>query len=172
MDYSVWTVGFMMKKEPFMHIEAIETYAFLKEQTKGRYFEELVQKYLLDNTHVSVVITKPQKGLNAENEKALEEKLAAYKATLSKEEIDSLIADTRHLKEYQEEPSPKEDLEKIPLLKREDLKKEIVKLTNEECEVAGVPALYHDVFTSGIHYVDFMFDIKHIRQEDRHMSDC
>ena len=154
------------EKEPFMHIEAIETYAFLKEQTKGRYFEELVQKYLLDNTHVSVVITKPQKGLNAENEKALEEKLAAYKATLSKEEIDSLIADTRHLKEYQEEPSPKEDLEKIPLLKREDLKKEIVKLTNEECEVAGVPALYHDVFTSGIHYVDFMFDIKHIRQED------
>ena len=85
---------------------------------------------------------------------------------LSKEEIDSLIADTRHLKEYQEEPSPKEDLEKIPLLKREDLKKDIVKLTNEECEVAGVPALYHDVFTSGIHYVDFMFDIKHIRQED------
>ena len=154
------------EKEPFMHIEAIETYAFLKEQTQGRYFEELVQKYLLDNTHVSVVITKPQKGLNAENEKALEEKLAAYKATLSKEEIDSLIADTRHLKEYQEEPSPKEDLEKIPLLKREDLKKEIVKLTNEECEVAGVPALYHDVFTSGIHYVDFMFDIKHIRQED------
>ena len=154
------------EKEPFMHIEAIETYAFLKEQTKGRYFEELVQKYLLDNTHVSVVITKPQKGLNAENEKALEEKLAAYKATLSKEEIDSLIADTRHLKEYQEEPSPKEDLEKIPLLKREDLKKDIVKLTNEECEVAGVPALYHDVFTSGIHYVDFMFDIKHIRQED------
>ena len=150
------------EKEPFMHIEAIETYAFLKEQTKGRYFEELVQKYLLDNTHVSVVITKPQKGLNAENEKALEEKLA----TLSKEEIDSLIADTRHLKEYQEEPSPKEDLEKIPLLKREDLKKDIVKLTNEECEVAGVPALYHDVFTSGIHYVDFMFDIKHIRQED------
>ena len=155
------------EKEPFMHIEAIETYAFLKEQTKGRYFEELVQKYLLDNTHVSVaVITKPQKGLNAENEKALEEKLAAYKAMLSKEEIDSLIADTRHLKEYQEEPSPKEDLEKIPLLKREDLKKDIVKLTNEECEVAGVPALYHDVFTSGIHYVDFMFDIKHIRQED------
>ncbi len=56
----------------------------LKKREKGRYFEELVQKYLLDNTHVSVVITKPQKGLNAENEKALEEKLAAYKAMLSK----------------------------------------------------------------------------------------
>ena len=40
------------EKEPFMHIEAIKTYAFLKEQTQGRYFEELVQKYLLDNTHV------------------------------------------------------------------------------------------------------------------------
>ncbi len=66
---------------------------------------------------MSVVITKPQKGLNAENEKALEEKLAAYKATLSKEEIDSLIADTRHLKEYQEEPSPKRRLRKNPAFK-------------------------------------------------------
>lgn len=154
------------ENQPFMHIEAIETFAFLKEQAEKGYFEELVQKYLLDNTHVSVVITKPEKGLNAKTEKELEEKLEAYKATLGKEEIQKLIDDTKHLKAYQEEPSPKEDLEKIPLLKREDLKKDILKLANEERSVAGIPVLYHDVFTSGINYVDFLFDIKHIREEE------
>ena len=34
------------------------------------------------------------------------------------------MEDTRRLKEYQEEPSPKEDLAKIPHLKRSDLRKE------------------------------------------------
>lgn len=152
--------------QPFMHIEAIETFAFLKKQVETGYFEDLVQKYLLDNTHVSVVITRPERGLNAKTEKELEEKLGAYKASLNKEEIQKLIDDTKHLKAYQEEPSPKEDLEKIPLLKREDLKKEILGLTNEEKRVAGIPALYHDIFTSGIQYVDFLFDIRHIREED------
>lgn len=154
------------ENQPFMHVEAIETIAFLKKQVEKGYFEELVQKYLLDNTHVSVVITKPEKGLNAKTEKALEEKLEAYKGTLSKEEIQQLIADTKHLKAYQEEPSPKEELEKIPLLKRGDLKKEVLKLTNEMRNVAGIPVLYHDIFTSGIHYVDFLFDIRHIREEE------
>lgn len=154
------------ENEPFMHIEAIETFAFLKEQVTTGYFEELIQKYLLDNTHVSVVITKPERGLNAKNEKVLEEKLKALKDTLSKEEIQVLIADTKHLKAYQEAPSPKEDLEKIPLLKRTDLKKEALGLTNEKRTVAGVPVLYHDVFTSGINYVDFLFDIRHIKEED------
>lgn len=154
------------ENEPFMHIEAIETFAFLKEQVTTGYFEELIQKYLLDNTHVSVVITKPERGLNAKNEKVLEEKLKALKDTLSKEEIQVLIADTKHLKAYQEAPSPKADLEKIPLLKREDLKKEALGLNNEELSVAGVPVLYHDVFTSGINYVDFLFDIGHIKEED------
>ena len=154
------------EEQPFMHIEAIETFASLKKKVETGYFEELVKKYLLDNQHVSVVITKPEKGLNARTEKELEEKLRAYKETLSREEIQKLIEDTKHLKAYQEEPSPKEDLEKIPLLKREDLGREILPLVNEERSAAGVPVLYHDVFTSGIHYVDFLFDIRHIKEED------
>lgn len=152
--------------QPFMHIEAIETYAFLKKQVDTRYFESLIEKYLLNNTHVSVVITKPEKGLNAKNEKELEEKLAAYKETLSKEDLQKLVADTKHLKAYQDEPSAKEDLEKIPLLKREDLGREAAQLYNEELLIEDTPVLYHNLFTNGIRYVDYLFDIKHIPQEE------
>lgn len=53
----------------------------------------------------------------------LAKQLEEYKKSLTEEEIEQLMADTKHLKQYQDEPSEKEDLEKIPMLTRADLKK-------------------------------------------------
>lgn len=151
---------------PFLHLEALDTYRFLKEQVETDYFEQLIQKYLLNNKHASVVIIEPEKGLNAKNEAALEKKLAEYKAGLSEDEIRKLIADTKHLKEYQETPSPKEDLEKIPMLARSDMKKEAAPFYNTELSVKGVPVVHHDIYSNGIIYLTMLFDIAHIPAED------
>ena len=152
--------------QPFMHLEASETYRFLKEQVKTDYFEQLIQTYLLDNPHASVVVIEPEKGLNAKKEEQLAKKLAAYKESLSKEEIQQLIADTKHLKQYQEEPSPREDLEKIPMLRREDMKSEVAPLINQEREVDGVTVIHHSMFSNGIAYLRFLFDIRDLAVED------
>ena len=151
---------------PFLHLEALDTYRFLKEQVETDYFEQLIQKYLLNNRHASVVIIEPEKGLNAKNEAALEKKLAEYKAGLSEDEIRKLIADTKHLKEYQETPSPREDLEKIPMLARSDMKKEAAPFYNTELSVKGVPVVHHDIYSNGIIYLTMLFDIAHIPAED------
>ena len=151
---------------PFLHLEALDTYRFLKEQVETDYFERLIQKYLLNNKHASVVIIEPEKGLNAKNEAALEKKLAEYKAGLSEDEIRKLIADTKHLKEYQETPSPKEDLEKIPMLARSDMKKEAAPFYNTELSVKDVPVVHHDIYSNGIIYLTMLFDIAHIPAED------
>ena len=151
---------------PFLHLEALDTYRFLKEQVETDYFEQLIQKYLLNNKHASVVIIEPEKGLNAKNEAALEKKLAEYKAGLSEDEIRKLIADTKHLKEYQETPSPKEDLEKIPMLARSDMKKEAAPFYNRELSVKGIPVVHHDIYSNGIIYLTMLFDIAHIPAED------
>ena len=151
---------------PFLHLEATDTYRFLKEQVETDYFEQLIQKYLLDNTHASVVIIEPEKGLNAKTEQELEEKLAAYKAGLSDAEVEQLIEETRHLKEYQETPSDREALETIPMLSREDMTKEAAPLYNEERMVGNVPLIFHDIFSNGIIYLSMLFDVKHIPAED------
>ena len=151
---------------PFLHLEALDTYRFLKEQVETDYFEQLIQKYLLNNKHASVVIIEPEKGLNAKNEAALEKKLAEYKAGLSEDEIRKLIADTKHLKEYQETPSPKEDLEKIPMLARSDMKKEAAPFYNTELSVKGIPVVHHDIYSNGIIYLTMLFDIAHVPAED------
>lgn len=156
------------EKEPFMHLEAGETFAFLREQAESGngYFENLAKVWLLDNPHGSLVAIQPKKGLTAENEKALEKKLADYKATLSETELKALVERTAKLKEYQANPSPKEDLEKIPLLTRADMKKEAAHFCNEKCTMAGLPVVHHDIATNGIYYVSLMFGLNHMRAED------
>ena len=147
----------------FTHILANDTFAFLKEQINTDYYEQLISKYLLHNTHSTLVIVKPEENLTARKEKALAEKLAAYKASLSKEELEKLVADTKALKAYQEEPSTPEELEKIPMLTREDMRKEILPLISQERIMAGNKLIYQPVYTNGIAYVKFVFDISDLK---------
>ncbi|MCR5387842.1 MAG: insulinase family protein [Lachnospiraceae bacterium] len=152
---------------PFINLKAGDIYANLREKLKeGRYFEDIAEKYLLNNTHIAYVILAPEKGLTAKRDEALKAKLSAYKESLSKEEIKDLIEKTKALKDYQEEPTPKEDLLKIPMLKREDMKKEASFPVNEETEVAGVKTVLHVLPTNGIDYVSIMFDMKNVLEEE------
>ena len=64
--------------KPFIHLECLDTLQFLREQIKTGYFEDLIQKYLLDNAHGAVVVVAPEKGLNLAKEQALAEKLAVH----------------------------------------------------------------------------------------------
>jgi Zn-dependent M16 (insulinase) family peptidase len=150
---------------PWINIEANETFAKLKEEAKGSYFENLIQKYLLDNTHRTVVMLEPVKGLTEEKDEALKNKLKELKNSLSKEEVAAIVRDTKELKEYQESPDDPEDLKKIPLLKLEDLKKEAEEFVYELKEYEGVKILHHDIFTNGIDYLTFIFDMKNIDAE-------
>lgn len=152
--------------QPFMYMELLDTFEYLKNQIDTGYFEGLVQKYLLDNTHGVVVSLEPEKGLNQKSEEELEKKLAAYKESLSREELEELIAQTKHLKEYQEEPSAEEDMAKIPMLEREDLRKEALPYSNIEEHIADVLTVRHEYFTNGIDYINLYFDAKDILVED------
>ena len=150
---------------PFMHIEANDTYAFLKEQAETDYYEKLIEKYLLNNTHSSIVILEPERGLTSKKDKELANKLAKYKASLSEEQIEELINSTKALKKYQEEPSTQEELEKIPLLKISDIKKEAKPYRYKENDVDGTKVITHDIFTNGIGYTSLYFDITDLPKE-------
>ena len=152
--------------EPFLYLKILDVFAALKEKIETGYFEELIQKYLLDNSHKSYVSIEPEKGLNARLEKELEEKLATYKKDLSEEEIDKLVEETKHLKQYQEEPSPKEDLMKIPMLKRQDMKREAQPLVYEKVSCNGIETIHTNIYSNGIHYLNLMFDISDITEEE------
>ncbi|MCM1282072.1 MAG: insulinase family protein [Muribaculaceae bacterium] len=152
--------------QPFLHLECLDTLDFLRKQIGTGYFEKLVQEYLLDNPHGAVVTVCPERGLNTKNERALKERLAARKAAMTAEERQSLIEATRRLRAYQEEPSPEENLRKIPMLTRADMKRTAEPFTNMEERLGDIPVVRHEIATNGIDYVTLLFDVTDISQEE------
>ena len=152
--------------KPFIHLECLDTFAKLRRAVDTDYFEKLIQEYLLDNTHGSSVTVKPKRGLGNEREEALAKELSDYKASLSDEEIDKLIEETEHLKKYQEEPSSDEDLRKLPMLTRADMKKEAMPFSNIEDTLSDVKVVRHDIESNGIDYISFLFDAGDFAQSE------
>ena len=152
--------------KPFIHLECLDTFAKLRRAVDTDYFERLIQEYLLDNTHGSSVTVKPKRGLGNEKEEALAKELSDYKASLSDEEIKKLIEDTEHLKKYQEEPSSDEDLRKLPMLTRADMKKNAMPFSNIEDELLDVKVVRHDIESNGIDYISFLFDAGDFEQSE------
>lgn len=152
--------------KPFIHLECLGTFAKLRKAVDTDYFEKLIQEYLLDNTHGSSVTVKPKRGFGNEREEALAKELSDYKASLSDEEIKKLIEDTEHLKKYQEEPSSDEDLRKLPMLTRADMKKNAMPFSNIEDELLDVKVVRHDIESNGIDYISFLFDAGDFAQSE------
>lgn len=148
--------------DPFRHLEQNEQFARLRELINTDYFEKLIEKYFLKNEHASLVILAPVKGLTVKKDEDLKEKLAEIKSQMTEEEIEALVNKTKNLKIYQETPSTKEELDTIPVLKREDLSDRVEPVYNTETEVAGVKVVRHDIFTNGIAYFTLSFDITDI----------
>ena len=154
------------EERPFIHIDAVQTFEFLKSQIGTGYYEGLIQKYLLDNTHGAIVIVKPERGRTARLDAELSRKLRSYKESLSAAEVEELVAGTERLEAYQSAPESEDALNRIPILKREDISREIAPIFNEEMDLAGVPVVFHEIETNGIGYADVMFDLSGVPEEN------
>ena len=150
---------------PFDMIEANEIFKSLKEKIQTDYYEGLVEKYLINNTHKSVLVVSPKEGLTAKNDKELADKLQNYKNSLSDDEIKGIVKATKQLREFQEKEDSPEDLARIPMLKREDMKKESEGFVNELRTVDDTKVLFHNIQTNGIGYVNFVFDTSKISKD-------
>lgn len=175
-DFSSWPKGLMYgldifgswlysDEKAFSHVQLLPVFEKLKALLNQGYFEELIQKYLLDNPHGSVITLVPSKGLAARREQALGEQLQKQLESMTEDEKKSLVEKTKALVAYQESEEEPGSEKCIPMLKREDIKKEAAGFTNEELDVDGSLFLYHEVSTNGIGYIDLMFDLKKLPPE-------
>ncbi len=150
---------------PFLHFNELAIYEELRQKLSTDYYENLIRQYLLDNTHAAILVVKPQKGLTAEKDEALREQLLAYQNSLSPQDIARLQERAKALADYQNAPTKAEDVEKIPLLSRADLKPVSDPYCNIQETIGDIPVLWHDYETNGIVYLDYLFDARHIPEE-------
>ncbi|MEG0566461.1 MAG: insulinase family protein, partial [Hungatella sp.] len=96
----------------------------------------------------------------------LAKKLDVYKSQQSGKQLESLLAQTKALKNYQDTPSTQAELEQLPMLCREDIGKKAEHLCWKEHKLNGVQVLHHDMFTSGIGYLRVLFHTNCVPVED------
>ncbi len=149
-------------KNPLSSFELNPVYESIKSKAGSGYFEKLLEERILLNNHKAMVVLKPKKGLNEEKERLLATKLVEYKKTLSEAELLDVKKKAEHLEEYQSEPSNKEELMTIPLLEISDIDKKARRINNSFSEIEQVKVISHDIFTNGISYVDYIFDVSDI----------
>lgn len=175
-DFGIYPAGLMYglqmmdswlydDEKPFIHIEAGDTYAALRKKVDSRYFEELISEKLLNNPHRSVLVLAPERGLTARKDEELAKHLALYKESLSETELEKIVEQTRQLRAFQEEPDRPEDLAKIPLLAREDIRRKVEPVILEERCVGDTKLIYHSIPTNGISYFRLLFDVTDISSE-------
>ena len=149
--------------EPLRYEDALKT---LRAGMKNGYYEHILQKYILDNPYFALVSLVPQPGLTEEHDKAMAEKLAAYKATLSAADIEQIMAATQALKKRQATPDPPEALLTIPTLSRSDLEQKAESIVMHEEDAAGIHICHVPDFTNGITYLNAYFDLHGMTAED------
>ncbi|MDO4292727.1 MAG: insulinase family protein [Eubacteriales bacterium] len=175
-DFGIYPAGLMYglqmmdswlydENQPFLHIKAGDTYRTLRQKAEEGYFEELIAQKLLNNPHRSLLVLYPERGLTAKKDRELEELLAAKKAALTPEQIGEIAAQTADLKAFQEEPDRPEDLARIPLLARSDIRRQVEPFILEERKAGDVKLIYHPIATNGISYFRLLFDCSRVPEE-------
>jgi presequence protease len=158
--------SWLYDEDPDMHLSYEAVLSNIKSALKSDYFEKLITKYILENNHSSMVIVKPQRGLEEEETEKLRKVLSSYKKGLSKAQITQIVENTKMLKLRQNEAESEETLKKIPLLSISDINKKISKIPLIVKEENNVKVLAHPMFTNKITYLNLYFDLNKIREDD------
>ena len=122
-------------------------------------FEGLIRRHFLDNPHRALVILDPDQGLAERREAAERKRLDKAAAALSAKELKDLARQAKELEKLQEAPDRPEDLAKIPRLRLSDLPPKNTLIPRTDLTLKDTPALFHDLFTNGILYLDLGLDL-------------
>ncbi len=152
----------------FLWLNRLDIYKELRELVKTEYFEQLIQRYLLDIRRGVLAELVPVPGLLDERRAVSEKKAEDYRAALSEDELTVLIEKNRRLLAYQEEGDLPEQLAKMPCLTLKDIDRKGKKLHNQEISVAGETLVWHDIPSNGIIYFKCHFLLPVLSKEELH----
>ena len=142
--------------------------AELEEKIAGnpRYFEELIENILLNNTHRATVRLIPDKDKAARDEAEEKARMQAVRDAMHPDELARTVETAARLLELQKTPDTPEAFKTLPLLKHSDLDQKIRTVPRAIEQRDNTTVLFHEIFTGGIVYIDIGFDLHALEAED------
>ncbi|MDR2193178.1 MAG: insulinase family protein [Treponema sp.] len=166
--------GWLHGKKPWESLLFLPPFTAIKEKLaqsgrggeSGRFFETLIETYLLDNPHRVLLSLEPDDEYFEKKEAALAQKLAEKQAALSEAKLRDIEKKAETLEIMQGEKESPEALATIPHLSVRDLSPEIITTPRVFFDAGGTPVLAHELFTNGITYANIAFPADILEPED------
>lgn len=143
--------------DPVQNLSFNDTFVNLRERITTGYFEELIEKYMLNNPHSSMVCLVPSNTLGQERYEKELNKLKSIKESWSQEIIDELVKTNKKLIKWQQTPDSQEDIDSIPVIKLSDINPKPEKLPLLIDYEMDISVLLHDINEDGIYHMNLYF---------------
>lgn len=121
---------------------------------KTRFFEQMIDRFFLNNTHRTTLILRPDPELREKEEAAEKTRLVKAQSAMDSNQLREVLENTRELKRLQQAPDSPSALETIPVLTLKELDKQNKTIPLEHLEREGTEILFHDLSTNAIAYLD------------------
>ncbi|GBG62246.1 hypothetical protein CBR_g29853 [Chara braunii] len=125
-------------------------------------FGQLIDNRFLKNTHRVTIHLLPKVGLGEETVRKEQEKLLAYKASLSPQQLDALVAETHAIHAWMNKTDDPADLAKVPALRLEDIDRNSPRIPTIVSGFQDATILEHPLDTNRILYVDAAFSLRYV----------
>lgn len=143
----------------------------IRKGLNGTYFEDLIRHSILENNHKALVSMYPECGLQEKKDRDVKEQLANIKSSMSQDELEAIVEQTKRLKIRQETPDSEEALASIPLLELSDLNPYIEEVERRESTIGATKVHFVPTFTKGINYVAYYFHLDGLTEEELFYAD-
>lgn len=130
-----------------------------------KYFGNLIQKHLIDNTHFARVILVPDKTLAAKEQEEEKMALAAIQKKLTPSQTQKIIDKASELADFQKNQE-EIDFDILPTLTLEDVPHSPKVFPLQQETFGNLKIYHHNCFTNGIIYADLVYDLPAIAEED------
>lgn len=137
---------------------------------QNNFYENLIENYLLDNTHKVIVTLMPQPGKEEADQAKTAAKMADIKAGMSQKQLEQTIFECAELHRLQAEPDSEAARASIPILQRSDIRRETEHINRIEEGTEQQRLIYVPAETNKIAYTNWYFDISGVTAEQ--MSLC
>ena len=153
--FDIWIYG----GDPLASFKYNELFKELRAALKTRYFENLIETYLMDNSHKALLVLKPEPGKEERAQKDEAQRLARLQQTFTREQLQTFAAECQELHARQGKLDSAEALASIPLLSRQDIRREVEQVPSEKEKLAGGSLYFVPLPTNKITYLNWYFDV-------------
>ncbi len=148
------------------HLEFSVHYKKFRQEIDNKYFENLLEKYILNSNHFVQVVINPSKELAKIRKEKMDLLMKTTKEKMSDTEIKNLIAKNNELLKYQNHIDTKEELKTLPKLKLRDVPKKVNYLDSKKFSISGMKGIEHTINTNDIAYLRMYFNMNKVSYDD------